>query len=38
MKEAEAAKAEAGQIQMKAVVNENKGSGSVWNNGSYHWE
>lgn len=38
MKQTEAAKAEANQIPIKAVQNENKGSGSVWNNGSYHWE
>jgi len=38
MKQVEAAKAEANQIPVKAVQNVVQGSGSVWNNNSYHWE
>lgn len=38
MKTTEAAKAEANQIPVKAVANKVEGSGSVWNDGSYHWE
>ena len=38
MKITEAAKAESNQIITKPVANTVEGSGSVWNNGSYHWE
>lgn len=38
MKKAEAVKAETNQIVTKPVANKVEGSGSVWNNGSYHWE
>jgi len=38
MKVIEAAKAESNQIITKPVANTVAGSGSVWNNNSYHWE
>jgi hypothetical protein len=39
MKLAEAEKAKQGFVPLKsAPVNKVEGTGSVWNNGSYHWE
>lgn len=40
MKKAEAEKAKLNQVPLKPVSkqNVNEGTGSVWNNNSYHWE
>lgn len=38
MKVNEAEKAKLNQVPLKPVVNKVEGTGSVWNNNSYHWE